>query len=357
MRHTFVLTNASNHFVIPSWLNNPANPLDVFGLGGNDFIQTGVGADRLMGGTGNDTLNGMGGNDQLFGDAGNDILNGGTGNDKLLGGTGNDALSGGTGNDILWGGSGRNKLYGQQGNDTLVVTGRDHVDGGSGLDTADFFEIRGSIQCYLDNMHSAQYLVNGVLWGDVIHVENLNGSNIGNDHLEGDGLNNLLRGFGGNDLLNGNGGDDIIDGGAGNNELIGGDGNDTLIGGTGNNQFQGGTGVDNIFVGSGDNNLVLLRMDGDTVNLGQGFTEIKVGEQFSGSATLCFAEPGHHDNTPANFSVRLPGWMEFMCKDIDAQGNLHVDVNGDNDAYTPFDDLVLNGVGTNFSLSDLLYYT
>ncbi|MES0872398.1 calcium-binding protein, partial [Pseudovibrio sp. SCPC19] len=57
-----------------------------------------------------------------------------------------------------------------------------------------------------------------------VSIENLIGSNNGDDHLTGDGGSNFLEGNAGNDELHGGGGYDI---------LVGGLGNDTLYGGVG----------------------------------------------------------------------------------------------------------------------------
>lgn len=137
-------------------------------------------ADTLFGGIGNDTLEGNGGNDKLYGEAGNDLLtvvnvasgkgqsatlDGGVGNDTLtvtnysqatlVGGEGDDVLSvtgtlaanlnGGTGNDdikvtyssysslLTDGNEALGESYvldGAEGDDSLLVTGEAHTNGG-----------------------------------------------------------------------------------------------------------------------------------------------------------------------------------------------------------------------------------
>ncbi|PLP58269.1 hypothetical protein CYK37_15265 [Mesorhizobium loti] len=94
----------------------------VSGLGGDDTICTGVGADVIYGddspeadygatvdgndtiyaGAGNDELYGGGGSDHLYGEAGNDQLRGDAGDDHLYGGQGNDTVDGGDGLDIVY---------------------------------------------------------------------------------------------------------------------------------------------------------------------------------------------------------------------------------------------------------------
>lgn len=64
----------------------------ISGLGGDDYIVSGLGDDTLLGGLGNDTI--MGG-------AGADIINGGDGEDVIKGGMGADLLEGGAGDDVF----------------------------------------------------------------------------------------------------------------------------------------------------------------------------------------------------------------------------------------------------------------
>ncbi|MGI9331634.1 MAG: LamG-like jellyroll fold domain-containing protein, partial [Gammaproteobacteria bacterium] len=70
--------------------------ITVFGLGGNDRIETGevTRAMTLRGGAGNDTLIGGAGSDRLFGQRGDDVLAGRGGDDFLNGGPGFDRVSG-----------------------------------------------------------------------------------------------------------------------------------------------------------------------------------------------------------------------------------------------------------------------
>jgi len=74
----------------------------------------------LRGGPGNDRMDGGGGADKLIGGPGNDILNGHGGNDSLFGGPDDDFLLGGSGDDILSGGPGDDRLRGQSGVNQLI---------------------------------------------------------------------------------------------------------------------------------------------------------------------------------------------------------------------------------------------
>ncbi|WP_191059515.1 calcium-binding protein [Geminicoccus harenae] len=64
--------------------------LEIFGLGGNDFIGGSAGNDLIEGGAGNDNLSGSAGDDRILGGEGDDILFGDAGTDLLTGGAGND---------------------------------------------------------------------------------------------------------------------------------------------------------------------------------------------------------------------------------------------------------------------------
>lgn len=108
---------------------------EVFGLGGNDTLQSSFGDDLLDGGDGNDNLNGKAGNDTLKGGNGEDRLVGDKGDDILDGGAGDDILSGGANNDVLDGGSGDDVVSVTGGNNTLIGgLGNDSLSGGFGND-------------------------------------------------------------------------------------------------------------------------------------------------------------------------------------------------------------------------------
>src|SRR5579885_55084 len=89
-----------------------ARGVDLFGEGGNDFIEGSLKADTLNGGDGVNWLSGLFGDDTLIGgprtdllhgNADTDLLIGGGGGDQLFGGAQADTLVGGPGNDVLWG--------------------------------------------------------------------------------------------------------------------------------------------------------------------------------------------------------------------------------------------------------------
>ncbi|EEE35135.1 iron-regulated protein FrpC [Rhodobacteraceae bacterium KLH11] len=221
----------------------------LYGGDGYDYIEGGSNNDTIKGGSGGDRLIGGSGHDWIEGEAGNDTISGGSNNDRLFGGSGADILSGYNGNDSLDGGADDDILRGEAGADTLIGgDGRDYLEGGTGadildggvglLDAAVYLNSAAGVTVNLSTgLHSG-----GDATGDVLtNIENIIGSNHG-DNLTGDDFDNLLGG------------------GAGDDTLAGGNGHDRLYGDEGNDQIDAGEGVDRVWGGAGQ----------DTVQLGAG---------------------------------------------------------------------------------------
>lgn len=256
---------------------------ELHGGDGNDSIFGGNGmpwetefSDKLYGEDGNDSLTGGRGGDELYGGAGNDYLNGNSGNDRLYGGSGNDIIQGGSGNDRIDGGSGVNSLRGGPGGDTFYLgQGSDTVDGGTGSDTVDYggyTTVNPDLVASFEKIGIYGVDTDGVMMnlmgGDTMgnrysNVENVNGSELG-DELYGreDGAS-IINGRGGNDVLDGRAGDDILNGGDGNDVILGdyywhhdiaarGSGDDVITGGRGDDVLIGGDGDDTFIYNSGD---------------------------------------------------------------------------------------------------------
>ncbi|MEM7212702.1 MAG: peroxidase family protein, partial [Pseudomonadota bacterium] len=242
------------------------------GTQGDDVLAAAGGRTLLLGLGGNDTLNGSLDADQIEGDGGNDIIDGGAGTDELFGGegddhfyasTGRDTYDGGEGSDTIdlsslgggdslidlssedalgdgsfltsienaigtWGDnyidgtSGRNVLQGSLGNDMLSgLDGndvlrlwksegqdRDVLDGGNGVDTADFSGLGMSLWVDLafsgDSVWTQDALtLVGADWraiADLENVENIVGT-IGIDNLAGDAASNTFSYLGSSEVL------------------------------------------------------------------------------------------------------------------------------------------------------------
>ena len=244
-----------------------ANRLD--GSAGDDELKGGIGsdrlfgdagADRLYGGAGDDELHGGEDHDRLSGQAGADTLDGGSGIDwasfeesdagvtvNLADGTGTggdaegDALSnvenlagsahadvltgdglantlhGLDGNDDLRGDAGDDTLAGGEGADMLEGgAGADRLDGGAGVDRASY---QNSDAAVVVHLYSATYK-GGHAEGDFLTaIENVAGSDHGDDITGDDGANHL-EGGDGNDTLEGAAGADRLDGGNGADWLV-----------------------------------------------------------------------------------------------------------------------------------------
>lgn len=195
-------------------------------------------------GTGNELANymvGNGANNGLSGGLGGDIIRGGLGNDTLDGGDGSDWVdyrdmsaavtvnlsntstaqnTGAAGLDLL---TNFENIFGGSGNDTLIGNvnaniiraglGNDSLDGGAGIDYADYRDFNGALTVNLA-LTTAQNT--GAAGTDtLINFENVLGG-AGNDTLSGNALANRIEGNVGNDLLSGAAGNDALLGGAGN---------------------------------------------------------------------------------------------------------------------------------------------
>jgi Ca2+-binding RTX toxin-like protein len=210
------------------------------------------------------------GRDVIDTGAGDDVVNAGGGDDIVFAGADNDVVAGYQGNDILNGDAGDDLLYG----DYLSRLSTALVDGITGLSKG---------QTGLDGSQHGNDLLNGGGGNDVLMGNGgsdvLNGGD-DNDELHGDeyGLsaqwsgNDVLDGGAGKDTLIGGALDDVLKGGTGDDVLFGdgeityaaaeGHGNDDLDGGDGNDRLYGG-GRDDVLVGGAGNDQL---MGDDTID-------------------------------------------------------------------------------------------
>jgi Ca2+-binding RTX toxin-like protein len=267
------------------------DPTKFVGTDHHDFWTGGADSETMHGLGGDDELRGQGGDDRLYGEAGSDVLIGGAGADALNGGGGFDYASyffgtavkvdlanssANTGealldtftsiegvigsnmeNDSLYGDAGPNELYGKGGNDLLVGRGGDDVlyggaggdvfYGGAGNDTVSYAQ-DGAVKVVLSQ---SQGTLGAAKLDRYYSIENIIGSEVGNDTLYGDNLINKIQGLGGSDTIYGFAEDDELSGGLGADNIYGNDGNDFLDGGAGNDILRGGYGEDVLVAGAG----------------------------------------------------------------------------------------------------------
>ncbi len=169
----------------------------VTGLGGNDFITTGLGSDILSGDNGNDVLSDGGGTDLVYAGAGDDLVKVDAGNDVYHGGSGSDTLS------------------------FSVI----HVGSSGGEDnyTGIKFDLASKTRQNIGEFGLDEF------YG----FENVTGS-YGHDTIYGTNSVNSLMGLFGNDKLYGRGGNDTLTGGSGADLLAGGQGADAIYTDSGN---------------------------------------------------------------------------------------------------------------------------
>jgi len=210
----------------------------------------------IIGTPANDILIGKATHDYIFGLDGNDILIGGIGNDILFGGNGNDILFNDAGSDTLIGGNGDDYFY------VLDATGSSLLNGGTGIDTADYSALGQAI-----TLKSTGTVTKGIGFGtdQLVQVERIFATSSLKDWIDASdatsptsvtvnlltnslivnnvpGLGTLnftvsgfenVRGTAQNDSITGDSANNILSGGAGNDVLVGSRGNDTLNGDAG----------------------------------------------------------------------------------------------------------------------------
>ena len=180
----------------------------------------GTGADRLSGSSGFDDLNGQAGDDVLRGKASGDELTGASGRDELFGGRGEDDLIDGERDrtatrDVFVGGATRDTVGPNRG-DMVIYATRDvalrvNLGRGTGPDH--------------DHLREVESVEGGS--GD----DRLKGARFNDNHLIGNGGDDVLRARADADFLSGGRGDDILKGARGDDVLNGGQGRDRLNGG------------------------------------------------------------------------------------------------------------------------------
>jgi Ca2+-binding RTX toxin-like protein len=230
----------------------------VNGWGGDDEFHLGGGNDTVLvtENSGNDILSGEDGRDQILfvssaavryehldgqpatysnldGSGGEvwgfEWITGSDHDDVLIGGADEDQIDGGAGNDFIQAGEGAVTLRGEDGDDTLDMRNGAldvNLNGGGGIDTADFSAVAGPLTIRGTTAPDLfEYEAGEISFGLIVGVERVIGTGF-DDHLVGGGANNSFEGGAGDDRLDGGEGDDLLNAGEGSDELIGGNGFD-----------------------------------------------------------------------------------------------------------------------------------
>jgi len=304
-----VLSGTDNADVIDRTMLGDVTDLgnDIFGEGGNDYIEGGANADWLFGGAGHDTLKAGGGNNNLLdGGAGNDLLIGSNGagtieakrgSDWLIGGAGRDTLIGGRGEDILEGGKGNSDaMKGGAHADTYIFNRGDGqgnwiVEARSeNEDTVDYdvLEFGAGVEIsdiQIARLNNPYEILNddGILesqTGRHLVIKIIDSVEGGNNHdvltianwydvhqrieilrfadgteIEIGNFASFIIGSEGDDELIGTNFNDFIHGGDGNDDIFAQGGDDVAIGGRGNDAVRGEAGADLVVGADGDDLL------------------------------------------------------------------------------------------------------
>ncbi|MBX9694740.1 MAG: hypothetical protein K2Z81_20300, partial [Cyanobacteria bacterium] len=164
----------------------------------------------------------------VTGNSGNNLLTGNDGNDTLKGGDGNDTLDGGSGNDTLDGEAGADQMAGGAGDDSYVVDSSDDSvveEAEGGLDTV---LVKPHLGAMIDlSIDGFLFSFAGYRLED--HVENSLIVGNGEFAIAGNDLANYLIGNSGRDILWGGGGADRMQGGGGDDSYFLDDVNDVVI--------------------------------------------------------------------------------------------------------------------------------
>ncbi|WP_335948625.1 DUF4214 domain-containing protein [Salipiger bermudensis] len=126
----------------------------------------------------------------------------------------------------------------------ILGAGNDVLNAAGGWDTLRFDRSRLEGGVVVDLLAgTATGVWDGMSFNHTISgIEEVRGSDNGDDTIRGSAANEYFEGNDGNDLLDGRGGDDELRGYDGNDTLIGGDGRDRLRGGNGNDRLDGSGG-------------------------------------------------------------------------------------------------------------------
>jgi Ca2+-binding RTX toxin-like protein len=254
-RSPYVYTGTSGDDFLTSRYATAVNE-SFYGYAGNDFIDGGLGADRMYGGAGHDTYVVDNAGDAVFENANEGFdtvrvsfsytipLNverlelTGTAAINATGSSLDDRLYGNVSSNILLGGPGNDILDGRGGTDTMV--------GGTGADTY-YVDSAGDVVVEFAN-EGTDWVATPFSYTLGANLENLSLLGTAAANLTGNELDNQIHGNGYANVLTGGLGNDRLYAENGDDQLFGGDGADLLDGGFGIDSMSGGTGSDTYIV-------------------------------------------------------------------------------------------------------------
>ncbi|MEM1171882.1 MAG: calcium-binding protein [Cyanobacteria bacterium P01_H01_bin.35] len=150
-------------------------------------------------------------------------------------------------------------FYGFEGDDEFAGgEGDDRIYGGGGSDTSSYSHSTGDVVVNLGTLVGDGYVeaIDGHGTKDKLYdIENIIGSDVGDDSIRGDAGDNILVGLRGDDSLYGEKGNDTLDGGGRPDYLDGGEDHDYLDGGAFTDTLVGGEGADTLKGSWGDDSL------------------------------------------------------------------------------------------------------
>jgi Ca2+-binding RTX toxin-like protein len=326
----YVYTGTSGDDVLTSRYTTAVNET-FYGYDGNDFIDGGLGADRMVGGAGHDTY--------LVDNTGDTVVeNANEGFDTVrvsfsytipanvevleLTGTSPINATGSSADDRLFGNSARNILWGHEGNDILDGrAGNDIMVGGTGNDTY-YVDSYGDLVVEYAGQGDEDWVATPLSYTLDPNIESLallgpgdkdgTGNELDNA-LHGNGYANVLTGAGGNDRLYAGNGNDVLRGNDGNDVLDGDFGDDILVGGTGLDTHSGGYGGD-LFVWASENETGLTPGTADVItdfNIAQGdridLSGIDANAYANGDQAFTFIGNSPFSGTPGEINYVYAG--------------------------------------------------
>lgn len=231
---------------------------------GNDIIHMDASDNTVYGLDGDDNINTYAGQDIVVAGKGNDIIDTGADDDIILQNIDqeNDSIDGGTGNDTVNYGVSAFKDNQHHKDKSKISRVGIQVDLKAGI-AFKYITHNNQLVRQIKDEKNAHLVSDGHEKKDILkNIENIDATAL-DDTILGDNHSNKIKAGAGNDMVNGREGDDVIDAG---------DGDDIVYGGSGSDLIIGGHGHDEIFAGA-DDDIIMQMVDEekDKIDGGDGF--------------------------------------------------------------------------------------